>query len=420
MTGAPVNRCLWWDTSEEPPVAGSGFPDGAHFDIAIVGAGLTGLSAALALAEAGRKVAVIDAEEPGSGGSGRSGGQVQAGFGTSLEALTHGATPEQARRISVLANSCADELFALIEKHRIRCEPLRAGLIRGIHHPRLVPVMREKVGRDPALRFLERDEAAALVGAPIYHGAILDTRAGRVNPMALTRGLARAAVSAGAHLVIGSCIDNFAPSPNGWTLTSRHGRLTAAHVILATNAYADEIHPALRRTIVVVNSFQIATHPFAGGPLKQGQVASDTRRLVYYYRRDGSGRLIVGARGRIKGTERLERYVFLRQWLSQSFPETAVVPLSHFWPGRVAITTDHIPRVHEPAPGLHIATGYNGKGMALAPAMGTRLARRILTDDTDELCLPPRPITPIPFWSLRNLGVTAHVALYRALDRWGR
>ncbi|MEZ5925282.1 MAG: FAD-binding oxidoreductase [Hyphomicrobiaceae bacterium] len=416
----PENRCLWWDTAGEDPVIGVGFPDGRNFDVAIVGAGLTGLSAALTLAEAGRKVVVLEAHEPGHGGSGRSGGQVQAGFGTSIESLTHGASDRQRAGIVQLANGCADELFSLIDRYKIRCAPMRAGLIRGIHHPRLLESTRGKVERDPALRFLSREEAARLVGAPLYCGAILDPRSGHVNPMALTRGLARAAIAAGMCLVTGQRVSNLSVRANQWRLTTASGEVSAGHVILATNAYADELHPALRRTLVVVNSFQIATEPFSGGPLSGGHIASDTRRLVFYYRRDTAGRFIVGGRGTIRGANRLENYRFLRDWLSRSFPEAADVPLSHFWAGRVAITTDHIPHIHEPAPNLHVVSGYNGKGMALAPAMGTRIARRILEDDVDELCLPVRPIAQVPLWSLRNLGVTAHVALYRALDRMGR
>lgn len=279
---------------------------------------------------------------------------------------------------------------------------------------------RSKVERDPALRFLSREEAAHVVGAPIYCGAVLDPRCGHVNPMALTRGLARATVAAGACLVTSQRVSNLSARAGQWQLATASGEVSADHIILATNAYADDLHPSLRRTLVVVNSFQIATEPFSSGPLPGGHIASDTRRLVFYYRRDVAGRFILGGRGTIEGTDRLENYRFLKDWLATSFPEANRVPLSHFWAGRVAITTDHIPHVHEPAPGLSVVTGYNGKGMAMAPAMGTRLARRILKDDADELCLPVRPIVPIPLWRLRNLGVTAHVTLYRALDRMGR
>jgi glycine/D-amino acid oxidase-like deaminating enzyme len=416
---APRHGCLWEETSPEPRVDTHEFPEGSAFHVAIVGAGYTGLSCALTLAEAGRRVIVLEAGEPGHGGSGRNGGQVQAGFGTSLSEFLMSAPPEQAVEISHVANTCADELFALVEKHKIRCEAVRSGLIRGIHHPRLFASIRAKAEADSVLKFMDRRETAHHLGADIYHGAVYDPRCGRINPMAYARGLARAAAAAGIQIVSQCRAEKLIEQAGGWSLETPKGTIKADQVVLATEAYADDLCEDLKRSIVVVNSFQIATAPFEGGPLAAGEVASDTRRLVFYYRRDGEGRLIVGSRGSRTGFDRFEKYAFLRNWLAASYPMVAQVPITHYWAGQVAITLDRVPHAHNPRPGLHIVTGYNGKGVAMATAIGNRLACRIIDDRPEILALPVRPLRPIPFWIFRNLGVAAHVALYRQLDRWG-
>lgn len=412
------NICLWEQTSNVAPVRSDALPEN-DVDVAIIGAGYFGLSTAEALAEAGQSVTVIEKGEVGQGASGRNGGQVQAGFGASLANLLKDAPPDQADETRSLASGCADRVFALVEKHKIDCDPVRAGLIRGIHHPRLVPGYERQADADEALEFWSADRAHAKLGAPVYHGAVFDRRAGRINPMAFVRGLAHAAQRAGARIVTSTPAVRMHRQGTGWQIETPRGVLRADRVVLATNTYTDEINPSVQRSLVAVNSFQIATEPFDGGPLDEGYVASDTRRLVFYYRRDESGRLIVGGRGNLHGEDDLRRYAFLRQWLVRAFPDLARLSISHFWAGRVGITTDHIPHLHSPESDLFIACGFNGKGVAMATALGERMARHLTGAPATILGLPIRPLSPIPLWRFRNLGVSAHVTTYRALDRLG-
>jgi glycine/D-amino acid oxidase-like deaminating enzyme len=419
MPVPPKNNCLWKETCAEPKITGAVFPAEGRFDVVIIGAGYCGLSAALTLAESGKSVIVIERDEPGAGASGRNGGQVQAGFGTSIAALAKGASPAQVDLINNLANGSADILFSLVEKHEIACEPTRGGLLRGIHHPRLVPVMMAKAEADANLQFLTREETTEIVGANIYRGGIFDRRSGSINPMGLSRGLARKAKEAGATLIFDTAVTKFSHQTSGWSVETELGSVAAGEVILATNAYTDELHDDTCRSLVVVNSFQIATEAFEGGPLSGGQIVSDTRRLVYYYRRDAAGRFIIGGRGMLNGVDQFENYAFLWRWVQKNFPDIADHKVSHFWAGRVGITPDHIPHVHNPSPGLHMVYGFNGKGVAMAIALGQRLAFSIIERSPEALGLPLRPVRPIPFWRFRNLGVAAHVSLYRILDNWG-
>lgn len=413
------HACLWSETTRvaAPPV--DALPSGT-VDVAVIGAGYFGLSTARALAEAGLSVVVIDKGGVGAGASGRNGGQVQAGFGTNPMALAAGAGPENVAEIETIAATCADRVFDLATRYGIECDPVRSGLIRGVHHPRLVATMRAKAEADPELEWWDAPRVQEVLAASLYHGAIHDPRAGRIEPLGFARGLAAAAQSHCAKVVTNCAALEFLRDGDGWRVETSKGSLRADRLVLATNTYTDGVNPPLRQSLVAVNSFQIATEPFQGGPLADGQIASDTRRLVFYFRRDAAGRLIVGGRGTLRGEDDLHRYRFLRDWLARSFPDVAARPLAYHWAGRVGITTDHVPHLHQPAPGFFVLCGFNGKGVALATALGERMAQHLAGAPVSVLGLPIRPLKTVPFWRFRNLGVSAHVTLYRLLDRLGR
>lgn len=406
---SPEAACLWEQTCRVAPVQADAIPS-APVDLAVVGAGYTGLAAALTAAEAGLTVCVIEAGDVGAGASGRNGGQVQAGFGAVRPA-------DPANRS--LADSAADRLFALIDKHAIDCDPVRAGLIRGINHPHLIEPLRQRAAADPALEFWDAGKVNAHLGGNAYHGAVFDARAGRIEPMAFARGLGHAARKAGARLVTRTSARDLIRGPQGWRIVTDRGAVTAERVILATNTYTDDLYPKLQRSLVPVSSFQIATEPFEGGPLAGGEIASDTSRLVTYWRRDRDGRLIIGGRGTARGARRFSSYAFLWRWLTERFPGLSSLAVTHYWAGRVGITVDHVPHLHMPAPGLIIACGYNGKGVALGTALGERLGQHAMGAPVVDIGLPVTPLRPVPFWSLRHIGVAAHVTTYRLRDRLG-
>jgi len=416
----PENSCLWESTSKEPLPECAEYTANKIYDVAIVGAGIMGLSTALHLSESGRSVIVIDAQHPGWGASGRNGGQVQAGFGASLDKMCSDVDSSRKARILEITNGATDHVFKLIHRHKIDCDPVQKGLLRGVHHPRLVAANRAKADANSDLRFLDKQEADDLIGAGMYHGAILDGRAGSINPAAYSRGLCRVASNAGAQVLANTMVHDLDRASDGWALYTNQGTVQAGQVVLATNAYSDSLQKGLMRTMVGVNSFQIATSPIQDGPLAGGHIASDTRRLVFYFRRDTDGRLIVGGRGQQDREGKIDAYSFLRNWIHRNFPKLGEAQVSHYWSGRVAITSDGIPHVHEPEPGLHIVAGFNGKGVALATAMGECLSERITQDDPTLLGLQVTPIRQIPFWQFRNIGVAAHVVLYRLLDNIGR
>jgi glycine/D-amino acid oxidase-like deaminating enzyme len=202
--------------------------------------------------------------------------------------------------------------------------------------------------------------------------------------------------------------------------TSTGATIEADTVIVAANAYADGLIDGLAPSIVAANSLQIATAPLSPAQrraiLPGGEVLSDTRRIIRYWRLDRDGRLIMGGRGpyREPGPER--DWAHLKRDVRDLFPDLRDVDFTHRWGGRVAIHPDYMPRLHRPAPGMLVAIGCQGRGIGWQTAMGGELARLAREPSYDPV-LPITPIAPIRFHRFKALGVTATIAAYRLLDR---
>lgn len=424
--GHPEFQNLWERTSKEPPPICNTLTQTIRTDVAIVGAGLTGLSAALHLAENRIETVVVDKHDPAWGASGRSGGQVQTTSGPALNKLIHGLEPQQQERVAEMAANGPDLVFHLIEKYAIACDPVRAGLLRGIHHKRLLPIADASDDHNSSANsvFADREKTAAMVGSDCFHGAFFDRRSGGINPCAYTRGLCRAAQAAGASVFRDSPAIKLRHDGSNWIVETISGLIVANRIVVATNAYSGGLVPRLQQTIVPVNSLQVATYPLqqniAKTILPGGHVASDTRRLVFYFRKDADGRLVVGGRGPWQGTEDFHHYHMLRSWIQNTFPVIGKPDIQFYWSGQVGVTADGKPHVHEPRPGLHIVVGFNGKGMAMGTMLGKITAERILHDDPRRYGFAVRDISPYRFWHFRRAGVKLFSAWYRALDHFGR
>ena len=418
---------LWTATVQEPPVDAPALDGEARADVAIVGGGYTGLSTALHAAERGLKSIVLEAQEPGWGASGRNGGQVIPGLKLDPEELVGLYGRERGEALAQFAGGAADVVFNLIDKHRIACKPVRAGWIQPAHREDLLPGLHQRAEqwakRGAPVEVLDAKACAERIGSDVYVGGWIDNRAGGIQPLAYARGLARAARDAGARIHGGSPARRLSRIGEGWRVETPRGTVIADRVVLATNGYTDELWPDLKRSIVPVHSFQVATRPLGDNVAKSilpaRSVLSDTRRVAVYYRIDPDGRLMMGGRGYFKEPDRLEDFAVLLRQIRRLFPRVADAPIEHRWFGRVAITTDHLPHLHEPAPGLLAALGYNGRGIAMATAMGMLLARRLAGEALESLPLPAQPIRPIPFHGFHRLGVTAAITYYRLRDRFG-
>jgi len=425
-----LRQSLWAATAEPAPDCPPLVED-IKTDVLIVGGGFAGLSAALHLAEKGTDVTVLEAVEPGWGASGRNGGQVISGLKDDLSGLDKQFSPEQIDRMKIFAGTTADMPFDLIERHGISCDAVRAGWIQGAHGPAAADQMRLKAERLASnggdVAYLDAEDVARLTGSTWYHGAFLDKRGGTLQPLSYARGLARAAMTAGAKIYGNSLVSSLVREEGYWCAKTEAGSVCrAGKVLLCTNGYSDlaDLVPEITRSVVPFYSYQLATEPLSDNLRKsilpEGHGASETRRVLSYFRLDAEGRFLMGARGAIDGSLRDNAFDLARERLAQLFPLLKDEPLSYFWNGRVAITTDHLPRLFEPAPGLHAALGWNGRGVAMTSAMGPVLADWLTGKSGKDLPIPVTTVRPIPFHGLRLVAAQAIVGWKNFQDNWER
>ncbi len=415
---------LWGATAEPapatPPLSGD-----RDTDVAIIGAGYTGLSTALHLVERGISCICIDAEFPGFGASGRNGGQVLPGFKDYPAQLKAHHGEERGEAMAAFGAGIADRLFALVERHRIACDARRSGWVHAGHHAAKLAEQRWKhdqwVSRGADVAWLDKAGIAALLGTDVYVGGWLDRRAGTVQPLSFARGLARAAMANGAVIHGATRAEAVVAAPDGWRVATSRGAIRARHVVLAGNGYTGRLVPGLAGSIVPVESAQVATEPLDEA-LRQrilpgSPCVSDTRRSLLYFRLSPDGRLVMGGRGGILTRTGEGHFARLVRAVGLIFPSLAGIGFSHRWSGKLAVTMDHMPHLHEPSQGLIASLGCNGRGVAYSTAMGEVIADRIATGSWDGLPMPVSPLAPMPFAPFRRIGAATVATVYGWRDR---
>lgn len=399
----------------------------AETDIAIVGGGYTGLSTALHLAETGRGVTLLEAYQPGWGASGRNGGQLNPGIKFNPSTVIGMLGEEKGRALVDFAWSTVDQAAHLVRRLGIDCDLRLNGTLRAAAGTRDVAAVRASQ-QDMArlgmpVDWIGRQELAGIVGHGRYHGAFLDRRGGDLDPLLYSRGLAEAAARAGATLHGDSRALKLERHGDSWTLTTRAGALRARRVLVCCNGYADDLVPGLRKALVPVFSSVLASNPLpealASTILPGRQVLYESGLVTVYYRVDSHNRLIIGGRGPMRPIDAPSALGPVARHAFDLWPELARIGWQTAWNGRVAVTTDHMPHVHEVAPGLVAVYGYNGRGVALASALGKPLAAFLAGEvAADELPIPPGTMRTIPFHAFWPVGVHATIAWSRFRSSW--
>lgn len=406
---APDAASLWETSAQEPdyraPLQGD-----AEVDVAIVGGGYTGLSTALHCAEKGLSSHVIEAEQIGHGGSGRNVGLVNAGLWLPPREVHALLGDPFGKRFLERFGQAPERVFALIEKHQIRCEVIRNGTIHAAHGPGGLANLQARHRQWQALGapvdLLDRAAVTRLIGTDRFHGGLVDHRCGTINPMGYCRGLARAALGAGATISTGLRATGLRRDGRRWKVETAAGVVTARSVVLATNAYTDDLWPGLRRIFTVINFFQLATRPL--GPeadhiLPGRQGLWDTGRIMFSLRRDAEGRLLIGSMGTVLGDRHhgLSQR-FARRRIARLFPGLGPVEFEQAWHGRIAMTPDHLPRIHRLADNLYTPIGYNGRGITSGTLFGETMADLLGGADPAELLLPVTEMAPVPGSALKS------------------
>ena len=367
--------------------------------VCVVGAGYTGLSAALTLAEAGADVIVLEAQRAGFGASGRNGGQVGSGQRVDQPTLEARLGRDHARALWEIAEAAKARIrhLALAHAPDARWTPGVAEVERApgsvAHAHRVAEHMAARYGYED-LEPLDREAAARLIGSERFAGGVLDHGAAHLHPLRLALGLARAAEAAGARLHEGTRARSLEDGPRAVVTTDR-GTVTADHVILAANGYLGGLDRRVAARVMPINNFVVATEPLgAAMPLGRDVAVADGDFVVSYWRRSEDGRLLFGG-GESYGY-RFPRDIarLVRGPMLRVYPQLADARITHAWGGTLAITTGRLPHLARLSPRVLTAGGYSGHGVAMAAMAGEILAQAILgrTARFDAMAaIPSRP-----------------------------
>lgn len=414
---------LWAATAPPPPETGP-LAGTVTADLCVIGAGYTGLSAALHAAEAGARVVVLEAAAIGWGASGRNNGQViptLSRMDPDDIAASSGAKGEE---FVGLIRDSASLVFDLIRRHGIEAEAVQNGWIQPAHRESRMKVAEKRVAawgrRGAPVQLLDRAAMARLTGTDHWHGGWTNTTGGRINPLGYARGLARAAIAAGASIHTQTPAESIARAEGAWMVKTPRGAVRAERVIIATNAYSTDLWPGFREEVIPVRSYQMATAPLTDNVRKsilpEGHALSDTRGDLYFFRFDANGRLITGGalmvgfdwENRIR--ERIGKRV------AMVYPQLGVPQFDYVWWGYVGVTADKAPHVHELAPGVTGWNGCNGRGVALATAIGRELGRQATGTGWSDIPLPLSPVRPIPAYAFAKRIAPAAILERRWAD----
>lgn len=403
MNGDPRSHGLWEQSAPIAP-ATSCLDEQISADVVVIGAGFTGLSAALHLREMNIDVAVLEAHEVGFGGSGRNVGLVNAGLWLRpAEVIRRLGEDLGARLIGQLADAPA-LVFDLITRYGIECEAVRNGTLHCAVGQAGYREIEERAGqwqaRGAPVELLDAAATEERVGSSAYRGSLLDRRAGTIQPLAYVRGLAAAASKSGARIFTQTSVTRVVEERGRWRLDAGRACVRAEWVIVATNAYSSPPWRVLRNELVGLPYFNFATRPLSTRErariLPERQGVWDTKRILSSFRSDAAGRLIFGSVGALRGTGTAVHRSWSRRELTRLFPALENVEFEHEWYGRIGMTVDAIPRFHRLARNTVSISGYNGRGIAPGTSFGRNLAQLVagniapkdLPIPTSAPCLP--------------------------------
>ncbi len=382
-------------------------------DLVIIGGGFTGTSAALEATRLGATVCLLEGKEIGFGGSGRNVGLVNAGLWLPPDSVIEAMGEVAGRRLIDKLGKAPDRVFDLIDRQSISCEATRSGTLHLAHSANGLGDLAERHRQGnrfgAPLQLLDAEETARRTGTSIYYGSLWDPRAGTVQPFAYNNGLARAASEGGAKICGKSPVTDISRNGDVWVVEANGYQVKAKALLLATNAYHLGIETPFKPQFVPVSFSQFATAAMPDEAreriLAGGEGCWDTALIMSSFRVDQAGRLIFGGMGDVEGAGAPVIDRWARRKLRGLFPDLVNLPIEHRWSGRIAMTSDHIPKIVEFGQDAFACFGYSGRGIGPGTVFGTDCAAALLKGERADL-----PVVPIAHHSERF--VKAKTAFY--------
>jgi glycine/D-amino acid oxidase-like deaminating enzyme len=423
ISGATRLTSYWWDATPRPALADT--PPPSRADVVVIGSGYTGLVAAITAARAGLQVVVLDAEDAGYGCSTRNGGQISTSIKPGYAELTRRHGVEQAQAILRTGRESLAWTGAFIAGEGIDCDFEVCGRFHAAHsaqaYEKLVRSLEDHApGFKPPVEIVPRAEQHRELDTDAYHGGVVFTQHASVDPGKYHQGLLDRALAAGAQ-VIPRCAATALASAGGMKrVRTARGDISARQVVVATNGYTGKLVPWLRRRVIPIGSYVIATEEIPldvmARLMPRGRIVSDTRKVVYYYRPSPDGRRILfGGRVSFSETDPRASGPLLRTELVRIFPELRDIGISHSWWGSVAYTFDELAHIGE-RDSIFYAMGYCGSGVGMAGYLGMCLGDKLLGRKAGTTGLDPIPFQTRPFYTGNPWFLAPSVAWYRWRD----
>ncbi len=398
-------------------------------DVLIVGAGYTGLNAAIETARGGLSTLVIDAGVPGAGCSTRNGGQISTSIKPGLKSLTSKFGLERARAIRGMGTTALEWIESRVIEEVIDCNFARHGLFRAAHTPSHfraqldeIPLLaQESIEAYP----VSRQEQHRELGSDAYHGGLVYPRHASLHPARYHRGLLDSAMAAGAFVAGNCAATRVLRRPSGlFRVSTEKGEVQARDLVIATNGYSGALLPWLQRRIIPINSYVMSTEALPAALMDRlfptRRNITDTCKVVYYYRcSPDRQRIVFGGRVSAGDTSVRESAHRLHRHLCQLFPELHDVRITHSWSGQVAYTFDELAHSGK-YQGIHYAMGYCGSGVSMASYMGMKLGQRVLRIPEGVTPLDDLPFRTRPLYRGKPWFLPPMVAWYRHQDQWQR
>lgn len=416
---------VWWEDTPREPVKPVGDVAG-NVDVAVIGAGFTGLSAAMTLARAGRSVIVLEKEVLGYGASTRNGGMIGSGHRVAFDSIAQEYGEDVAAAVLGEGKHALAYTTDLIAAENIDCDFVRCGRFCGAWRPRDYEmiaresdVLRRKLGLD--IELVSKADVHKEVATDAYHGGSIYPEHGGLHPAKLLDGLVTLARDAGARMFDKAEVLRIQYDETKYVLTTRRGKIRAGDVVMATNGYTTAVKQDLRRSLIPIASYMIATEPLGKETVRAllpgRRMIVETRSRHCYYRPSPDGeRILLGGRAALNHINTAKSAAVLKVLLTGVLPQLRDIRISHSWLGTLGFTKDHLPRVGRGNDGIYFAVGYSGSGVAMAPYLGWRVANKVLGNAEGKTGFDPMDFPRVPFHPFIPLGLPFVNLWYRWKD----